>query len=465
MNLIMKVRIRNLGAIGEGTIDLSKRINLLCGYNGTGKTYFSYVIYGLLRNRLHIRANDELADRLINNRSVTEIIDFEILKNYKAEMLRSVKDEIDTIFGIGVDVVEKIFSDFSIEYVESDEEFEQTILEADFNEISKIQGVSVAIQKNANENFVTLRIVDANIPNDVIGGFRLLLNSFIYYTLAVFPISGVDVFPVERNSIYTFSKELSIRKQEAMDNLQLLVDKEKKISKFEIFFNSKRYPLPVKDGLMIAEDLAELKKTRSEYYEFAETIESELLHGKVQISSDGEIQFRPDKSLRTVLPIQMTASIIKTLSSLVVYLKHIAKSNDLVIIDEPEINLHPDNQILLARLLARLANEGFRLLVSTHSDYIIREFNNLVMMSHKDNVAVQNIAKTLEYKDDEYIMQGDLGVYYFSYKTKRAKQVVVSPVQVDRFGFRIKSIDEVIDRQNRFTEDLYYSLKYGDVDE
>lgn len=461
----MKVKIRNLGAIGEGTIDLSKRINLLCGYNGTGKTYFSYVIYGLLRNRLHIRANDELADRLINNRSVTEIIDFEILRNYKAEMLRGVKDEIDTIFGIGVDVVEKLFSDFSIEYIESDDEFKQTILGASFNETSKIQGVNVAIQKNANENFVTLRIIDINIPNDVIASFRLFLNSFIYSTLAVYPISGVDVFPVERNSIYTFSKELSIRKQEAMDNLQLLVDKEKKISKYDIFFNSKRYPLPVKDGLMIAEDLAELKKARSEYYEFAETLESELLHGKVQISTDGEIQFRPIKSPRTILPIQMTASIIKTLSSLVVYLKHIAKPNDLIIIDEPEINLHPDNQILLARLMARLANAGFRLLVSTHSDYIIREFNNLVMVSYRDNSAIQKLLVNLDYKEDEYIKKEDLGVYYFSYKTKKAKQVVVSDVTVDRYGFRIKSIDEVIDKQNRVTEDLYYSLKYGEQDE
>ena len=461
----MKVRIRNLGAIGEGSIDLSKRINLLCGYNGTGKTYFSYVIYGLLRNRMHIRANDELSDRLINNRMVTEEIDFELLKNYRAGMLRGLKDDIDTVFGIGVDVVEKLFSDFSIEYEETDEEFIQTILNASIDETSKVQGVNVAIQKNAGESQVTLKIVDANIPNDLIGGFRLLLNSFIYYTLAVYPISGVDVFPVERNSIYTFSKELSIRKQEAMDNLQLLVDKEKKISKFDIFFNSKRYPLPVKDGLMIAEDLAELKKTRSEYYDFAEALEAELLRGKVQISSDGEIQFRPTKSPRTILPIQMTASIIKTLSSLVVYLKHIAKPNDLIIIDEPEINLHPDNQILLARLLARLANAGFRLLVSTHSDYIIREFNNLVMVSQRENSVVRRMLESMEYKDDEYIKKEELGVYYFSYKTKRSKQVTVSPVPIDRFGFRVKSIDEVIDKQNRITEDLYYSLKYGEQSE
>ena len=319
------------------------------------------------------------------------------------------------------------------------------------------------MSKKENEAKITLTITDESIPSDAIQGFRLLLNSFIFYTLAVYPISGVDVFPVERNSIYTFSKELSIRKQEAMDNLQLLVDKEKKISKFDIFFNSKRYPLPVKDGLMVAEDLAEVKKTKSEFYEFAEDLEAELLHGKVQISNDGEIQFRPDKSSRTLLPIQMTASIIKTLSSLVVYLKHIANYNDLIIIDEPEINLHPSNQIIIAKLLARLANKGFRLLISTHSDYIVREFNNLVILSQKDNASVINVAKEYEYKEDEYIRIEDLSVYSFAYKNKRSKQIVVSEIPIDETGFEVKTMDEVIDKQNNISETLYYSLKYGEV--
>lgn len=73
----------------------------------------------------------------------------------------------------------------------------------------------------------------------------------------------------------------------------------------------------------------------SPYYDFAEEIENDLLHGVVQVSNDGEIQFKPLKSTSTVLPIQMTASVVKTLSSLVVYLKYIAHENDLIIIDEP----------------------------------------------------------------------------------------------------------------------------------
>lgn len=462
----MKVKVSNLGAIGEGTIDLSKKINLLCGQNGTGKTYFSYVIYGLLRNKLHIKGDGIIADKLIDERNITIDIDFPALLSYKKEMLKNTKEEIDTIFGIGVDVVEKLFSEFTIEDIEDGDDFKQRIISASIVNKAKVQGIGVALSKKENEAKITLTITDESIPSDAIQGFRLLLNSFIFYTLAVYPISGVDVFPVERNSIYTFSKELSIRKQEAMDNLQLLVDKEKKISKFDIFFNSinsKRYPLPVKDGLMVAEDLAEVKKTKSEFYEFAEDLEAELLHGKVQISNDGEIQFRPDKSSRTLLPIQMTASIIKTLSSLVVYLKHIANYNDLIIIDEPEINLHPSNQIIIARLLARLANKGFRLLISTHSDYIVREFNNLVILSQKDNTSVINVAKEYEYKEDEYIRIEDLSVYSFAYKNKRSKQIVVSEIPINETGFEVKTMDEVIDKQNNISETLYYSLKYGEV--
>lgn len=458
----MKVKVSNLGAIGEGTIDLSKKINLLCGQNGTGKTYFSYVIYGLLRNRLHIKGDSAIAEKLINERNITIIIDFPALLSYKQEMLRNTREEIDTIFGIGVGAVEKLFSQFTIEDIEDGATYKQRIVSADIVSKAKVNGIGVTLTKKENETTIALSITDEIIPSDAIQGFKFFLNSFIFYSLAVYPISGVDVFPVERNSIYTFSKELSIRKQEAMDNLQLLVDKEKRLSKFDIFFNSKRYPLPVKDGLMVAEDLAEVKKIKSDFYEFAENLETELLHGKVQISNDGDIQFRPEKSSRTILPIQMTASIVKTLSSLVVYLKHIANYNDLIIIDEPEINLHPSNQIILARLLARLANKGFRLLVSTHSDYIVREFNNLLILSQKENASINKVAKEYGYKDDEYIKKEDLNVYSFSYKNKRSKQIVVNEVPIDNTGFEIKAIDDVIDNQNNISETLYYSMKYGE---
>lgn len=461
----MKIKVANLGAIGAGTIDLSKKINLLCGHNGTGKTYFSYLIYGLLRNHLHVKGDDEIADRLLNDRHVVVNIDFHTLNLYRAEMLKNTISEIGDLFGVGVDVCEKLFKNTDISFGETEDEFNEQIINASMERSALIQGVKVMMSKQEGEQSIKLDILDDSIPNSAIQGFRMFLTSFVLYNLSIYPVSGVAVFPVERNSIYTFSKELSIRKQEAMDNLQLLVDKEKKISKFDIFFNSKRYPLPVKDGLMVAEDLAEIKKEKSDFYIFAENLENELLHGKVKISNDGDIQFSPERSLRTVLPIQMSASIVKTLSSLVVYLKHLAKRNDLIIIDEPEINLHPNNQIIIARILARLANQGFRLLISTHSDYIIREFNNMVMLSMNNNEKIESIRKENGYLEDEYIKVNDIGVYSFTYKTKKSKNVTLVPLKVDQAGFAVDVIDNVIESQNEIAESLYYAMKYGKDEE
>ena len=54
-------------------------------------------------------------------------------------------------------------------------------------------------------------------------------------------------------------------------------------------------------------------------------------------------------------------------------------------IDEPELNIHPENQREIARLLARLVNAGLNIVISTHSDYIVRELNSLIMLSGDKN--------------------------------------------------------------------------------
>jgi len=460
----MKVHIENCGAIGFGTIDLSKQVTLFCGENGTGKTYFSYMIYGLLNTRFHIKSDDKIVEQLINEREVAFAIDFSKVVAYRKAMLENTRDNVDSIFGISSDDAEKIFKDLKISFEDSEEEAERILFDAEFIRTANIQGLKVQLTKEKKSNNVHVKIQEKEIvPSDALAAINFLLYSFVYHSLAVYPLSGVTVFPVERNSIYTFSKELSIRKQEALDNLQILVDKERKVSKFDIFFNSKRYPWPVRDGLMVAEDLVEKKKSKSKFYDFAECLENELLHGKVQISNDGEIQFKPLKSLRTVLPIQMTASIVKTLSSLVVYLKYIAHENDLIVIDEPEINLHPNIQIILARILVRLSNRGFRLLVSTHSDYIIREVNNMVMLSHLSNK--DSVAQRLGYMEDEILQSENLGVYIFKYKNKRCKKVDLDSIEVSETGFSVPSIDDAIEKQNKMAEELFYLLKYSTNDE
>ena len=456
----MEIHVNNLGAIKEGTFDLTKRFSIFCGPNGTGKTYLAYVIYGLLKRKIHIPGKEKLAETLVNKKKASMEIDFSKLAKYRDNLISATKRDIDEIFGIGESDAMRIFKDFSCTFSTDKEEYRQIILQSKINTQLNVQGVNIRIEKESNSPQILLYVLDETIPTNIIGNFRFLLDSNIYYMLSIYPIGGVEIFPVERNSIYTFSKELSIRKQDALDHMQMLMNKKKQIDVFDLL-SSKRYPMPIRDGLNFAEDLTEVRKYNSPVSEFAKYMEKDLLHGNVQISSDGDIQFKPSKSPKTVLPIQMTASVIKTLSSLDVYLNHKATPNDLIIIDEPEINLHPDNQIMVARMLVRLMNQGFRILISTHSDYIIREINNMVMMSNKESDVVKDFLAKGKYTKDEFVSPKDLGVYYFNYATTRSKQIKVEKIAIEDSGFSIPSIDKTIQIQNEFAEDLYYGIKYG----
>lgn len=461
----MKININNVGAVKEAVLDISKKINVFCGPNGTGKTYVAYVLYGILKPKFHIGTKDELIDDLIKNKRITISIDFDAINSYRKNLNTLFKENLDGLFGVSEDFVNQNFKDTDFVFVENNQNLSDTIIQSEFN-ISKSYGkIDIVLSKQKGNDKLSIELSDDTISRSDIERLRFVFFSDLIEVLAKHPISSVFILPVERNSIYTFSKELSIRKQEAVDYFHAMTSKggNNKEDILNILLdNTKRYPLPIKDGLLIADDLEEIKKNKGDFFEFAEEIENELLDGKLNIGNDGEIKFTPKKSPKKNLPIHMTASIVKSLSSLVVYLKHIAKKNDLIIIDEPEINLHPDNQIIIARLVARLMNKGFRFLISTHSDYIVKEFNNLIMI-YSINQKSKEKVEELGYKADEFISIEDIDVHYFNYPNKQRgnKQVTVQRLDISDTGFEIPSIDDIMKRQNEVAEELFYQLKYS----
>ena len=83
-------------------------------------------------------------------------------------------------------------------------------------------------------------------------------------------------------------------------------------------------------------------------------------------------------------------------------------------IDEPELNIHPENQRKIARLLASLVNAGLNVVISTHSDYIIREFNSLIMLNLDTD---KKLRKEHKYRDDEILQVEQVGAYLFDKQT------------------------------------------------
>lgn len=461
----MIINVKNLGIVANGAVDSSKPLMLLCGPNSTGKTYLSYLLYAVFTNQYRISpACFQQISTIINDKN-----EFQLKKEYIDEFLvaeaDAIKSMVNSIYGLAQDADKRLFRYFKLQLSVSDDFFAKDIVNGALKMNINIADIDVSIQKEAKATAVKFEILG---PNGPVRFLDIPLSEYLIFSVlracAHEPIMGARMLTVERNSIYTFNKELSLSRNELVDRLQGI--KKNDMSLMDTVLSlSERYPLAIRDSLKVANDLEQVQKRKSPYYEFATQIEAELLHGTIGVNKTGAVEFRPNTAGRQVnrLPIHMSSSIVKTLSSLIMYLKHLARKNDLVIIDEPEMNLHPDNQRLLARVFARLVNRGLRLVISTHSDYVVREFNNLIMAHQLMSAKKLSRVEGVPYDKSELLDQRKVDVLYFA-PGKKGK-VEIENVAVDKFGFSVKSMDDTIDVQNEITQTLYESLEYGIGDE
>lgn len=81
------------------------------------------------------------------------------------------------------------------------------------------------------------------------------------------------------------------------------------------------------------------------------------------------------------------SSMVSEITPIVAFLKFIIKKQDsegdkvkpVLFIEEPEAHLHPQNQIALMEVFAKLIQSGVKLVMSSHSNYIFNKLNNLVL--------------------------------------------------------------------------------------
>ena len=86
------------------------------------------------------------------------------------------------------------------------------------------------------------------------------------------------------------------------------------------------------------------------------------------------------------------STMVSELSPLIAFLRYQidvssrAKSGvtPVIFIEEPEAHLHPENQVKLIRILAQLAQNGIKLMISSHSNYVFNALNNMILGSELD---------------------------------------------------------------------------------
>lgn len=140
-------------------------------------------------------------------------------------------------------------------------------------------------------------------------------------------------------------------------------------------------------------------------------LEKEILNGYIDWLSpeDPELMLF-QKGMR--IPLTAISSGLAELAALDFYLrKGILRPGSWLIIEEPEAHLHPENQRRVATLMVRLVRWGVRVLCTTHSDIILHQISNHLLLEE----ALKRGHQPPEGLDPEWDRLGydEVGVYLF----------------------------------------------------
>ena len=180
---------------------------------------------------------------------------------------------------------------------------------------------------------------------------------------------------------------------------------------------------------------------KSRQRDYGTSIEEAILDGSVGVERSATIDYprftyKPT-GWKNELPLMNASSMVSELAPVVLYLRHMVEPGQVLIVEEPESHLHPAMQVKFTRQLAALVNSGFRVLVTTHSEWLLEELANIVRRS-----SLPRTRKTKRNADDIALGADQVGAWLFEPK-RRPKGSVVSEIRLDDSGLYPTGFEEV----------------------
>ncbi len=128
----------------------------------------------------------------------------------------------------------------------------------------------------------------------------------------------------------------------------------------------------------------------------ARRFEEEILSGTVRAEAPAKtapsvIAFRPVGWDRD-LPLGQASSLTTQMIPLVLYLRHYATPGATIIIEEPEAHMHPAMQVRFMTAIAQIVAAGVRVLMTTHSEWILSALANIVRASELSDRRQEDLA-------------------------------------------------------------------------
>lgn len=181
-----------------------------------------------------------------------------------------------------------------------------------------------------------------------------------------------------------------------------------------------------------------------------------LIHGEVINDKDGtKIKMPNGRSI----PISAAASSIRELCPLLLFIQNLNRKSFSLCLEEPEAHAHPEMQYDIADLLSACVMSGTYMQITTHSDYMLSRFNQLIRLY---NIKEQSQEKFQKLQETYHISPRDLlnptmvNAYYFVTSDDgyvRIKQLDVSN------GIPFHTFSNVVNRQYQTDEYIEQTME------
>ena len=455
----LTVKLKNIGILKQAEFSLGD-LTIICGENNTGKTYAACVLFGFLKS-WHQFIRFPISDDQIQ-RALTEQVKIDLAQathKMLTEACRTYTEQLDKIFAAPEGTFQKSEFHFKTDEIDvENKEFNSRLFHShnpDFI-FEKVKGSFKATLTLVKKEELKRKINTDSVRHD------------LDFTIPAYIFS--DTFPrpfivsVERTGISTFRKELNFARSRLLKDMERA---NQQMNLRELLSKAyQSYPSSIEADVDFMGQLEDVAKSKSfiakEHPEILEDF-TDIVGGEYVITQNDQLYYIP-RGTRSKLTMVESSSSVRSLLDLSFYLNCIAQKGDLLMIDEPELSLHPENQRRMARLFARLANLGVKVFITTHSDYIVKELNTLIMLNH-DKPHLKRVAEENGYQDSELINADQVKVYIAEKallplekgQKRRKRGHTLVPAKVHpRFGMGVSSFDKTIDDLNRIQDEIVW---------
>ncbi len=463
----MKITFSNLGSIKKTTLDL-RPLTVIIGPNNSNKTYIAYSIYGILQH-LRTTATDDFMDSLgydyQNERGSKDVNKLYEFNNSETYLLKINNNFFKLFYKDCLELTSEFKRRLEVFFQDSSGKlFKETNFEVKFTKDEIKAGLKKFVANThpgfgeSFQSFLEKNNLRIEHQRNFLAKYISPLHSLslkIGFGLKEGLFTNPFVLPAERNALIISYKILETKRYDLLKESDRESIRQQKLSFEESGFSRRkniRYPQPIEDFLKFLTDLElENRLEKGNLAEFANIIEEKLQQNNKteyvpnKLGDGKEIKVNVIEGLD--IDLYNASSSIKQLAPLLLYLRYRAKENDLLIIDEPEMNLHPESQAKFLEVLGMLVNAGVNVLLTTHSPYFLSHLNNLVSGKTGDEKTLKEQAKSLYLKDERaFLALDDVSAY----EMKNNKLVSLKDKD---YGIRWDTLSDVsADIQQKFFE-------------